>query len=173
MSAAWSGDLHMEGSASSERRQSELSPGLPPMFQQPRSQSSVSSFPPTKQPPYDPVRNAVSTNAMAVTPSVSAELSNVAKNIQEIIDRERVPSSQSEMADDDENDAGDDDEPIDLEDQQQRTKELTSVLLGLSALWRLDSEHLDVVVQKLADGSRDRKSAHVTCPLSPTAIAPC
>ena len=53
---------------------------------------------------------------------------------------------------------GDEEPVVDLEDQRRRTERLRGVLPVLAQLWWSDSVQMDVVAEKLGDGSRDRKS---------------
>ena len=92
--------------------------------------------------------------------SLSAEeQSRMMKSIQEIFELEEEPGREAEaMADE-----GEDEEPvIDLEDQARRTERLKGVLSMLAQLWWRDSEHMDIVAEKLADGSRDRGKKSVS-----------
>jgi hypothetical protein len=87
--------------------------------------------------------------------SLSAEEQGLMmKSIQEIFELEEEPAKEDEeMADE-----GEEDEPVvDLEDQARRTERLKGVLSTLAQLWWSDSDHIDLVAEKLADGSRDRK----------------
>ncbi|RDW66446.1 hypothetical protein BP6252_10081 [Coleophoma cylindrospora] len=65
---------------------------------------------------------------------------------------EEPPKGDEEMADDD-----DTEEQVDIEDQQKRTARLKSALPTLAQMWWADSEHMDLMAEKLADGSRDPK----------------
>jgi hypothetical protein len=78
----------------------------------------------------------------------------MSRNILNLFELEEVPQNEDEeMAD-----GEDDDEPeVDLVDQQQRTERLKGVLPTLAQLWWANSDQMDVVTEKLADGSRDRK----------------
>jgi hypothetical protein len=70
-----------------------------------------------------------------------------------------------------ENELEDDDgsEEVDLEDQRQRTERLRGIYPALDRLWWTGSEYLVGAAEKLADGSRDRKSAWIlTSHRSPT-----
>ncbi len=72
------------------------------------------------------------------------------------IDEESGSSIQNqdvEMEDEDEGES-----LIDAEDQQKKTEGLKSALPSLAGLWWADSVQLDVVAEKMADASRDRKS---------------
>ena len=84
--------------------------------------------------------------------SLSAEEQSVMmKSIQDIFELEEEPEDE-EMGD------GDEEEPeVDLEDQERRTERLKGVLSTLAQLWWSDSEHMDLVAEKLANGSRDRE----------------
>jgi hypothetical protein len=76
----------------------------------------------------------------------------MASRIKAIFDIEEHPNDEDvEM-----NDGEEDGEPvIDLEDQKRRTEVLKSILSTLAQLWWSDSEEMDIVTEKLADGSRD------------------
>lgn len=70
---------------------------------------------------------------------------------------EDEPPEDEEMrdGDDDEDDA----EPaVDLEDRRRRTERLKGAMSALAQLWWADSDQLDIAIEKLADGSRDRES---------------
>lgn len=99
--------------------------------------------------------NALTQKALNFNFSVE-EQSSMMRTIEEIfLLEEELPKEDQEMGDDEE-------EPeIDLEDQQRRTTKLKGVLSTLAQLWWSDSEQMDVAAEKLADGSRDRKSKRV------------
>lgn len=46
---------------------------------------------------------------------------------------------------------------FDVENQEKRTESLKAVLPTIAQMWWADSEQMDVVTEKLADASRDRK----------------
>lgn len=100
------------------------------------------------------VGNAFNVNLGTGSLNLSAEeQSTMMKSIQEIFDLEE---EDEEMTDGD----GDEEEEepvVDLEDQMRRTERLKGVLSTLAQLWWSDSEHMDLVAEKLADGSRDRE----------------
>ncbi|KAG0649906.1 hypothetical protein D0Z07_3693 [Hyphodiscus hymeniophilus] len=52
---------------------------------------------------------------------------------------------------------GEEEQIVDLEDQENRTERLKGVLSTVAQLWWSDSQHMDLVAEKLADGSRDPK----------------
>lgn len=56
---------------------------------------------------------------------------------------------------------GDEDEVVDLVDMANKTEKLRDVLEAVRQLWSTKSEHVDLVTEKLADGSRDRKCTSV------------
>jgi hypothetical protein len=62
-----------------------------------------------------------------------------------------------------ENDIDEDDETqeVDLEDQRQRTERLRGIYPALDRLWWTGSEYMVGAAEKLADGSRDRKSSWI------------
>jgi hypothetical protein len=79
------------------------------------------------------------------------EQSIMMKSIQEIFELEE---SQDEVM----GEGDEEEEPeVDLEDQARRTERLKGVLSTLAQLWWSDSEDMDLVAEKLADGSRDRE----------------
>lgn len=57
-----------------------------------------------------------------------------------------------------------DESPESDETEQHRVDVLTDVVAECRQLWTSDSEELDVVAQKLADGSRDGKPTTVSTP---------
>jgi hypothetical protein len=73
---------------------------------------------------------------------------SMSKRIQDIFDSEPADEDQVMGEDDDEEDE------VDLEDQERRTEKLKAVLSPLAQLWWSSSEHIDLVTEKLADGSR-------------------
>lgn len=101
-----------------------------------------------------PISNVLSAGSVNIFLSVE-EQHNVMKSIQEIfeLEEEEKASEDEEMNDDDE------EPPVDFEDQQRRTEKLKGVLPTLAQLWWSDSELMDVAAEKLADGSRARKSS--------------
>ena len=52
-------------------------------------------------------------------------------------------------------------EEVDLEDQRQRTERLRGIYPALDRLWWTGSEYMVGAAEKLADGSRDRKSSWI------------
>jgi hypothetical protein len=80
------------------------------------------------------------------------------KNIFEILDATKIMSQDEIMVDlisEDE----EEDEEVDLEDQRAKTETLRDVLTSVSQLWNSGSQQMDLVVETLADRSRERKSA--------------
>jgi hypothetical protein len=75
---------------------------------------------------------------------------NMSKRIQDIFDSEPADENQVMGEDDDE----EEEEVVDLEDQERRTEKLKTALTPLAQLWWSGSEHIDLVTEKLADGSR-------------------
>lgn len=66
---------------------------------------------------------------------------------------EEASTEDQEMLDDDE------EEPqVDLEDQQKRIDKLKAILPIIAQLWWCQSDYMVQATQKLADGSRNRKS---------------
>jgi len=55
-------------------------------------------------------------------------------------------------------DEDDEESIVDLEDQQRRTERLRGVFPALRQLWQSSSDYVDLIAEKLGDGSRDRKS---------------
>jgi hypothetical protein len=80
------------------------------------------------------------------------EQSAMMQSIASIFELEEEQVAQDESMDD-----GDEDVKVDLEDQNQRTDRLKRALSTLAQLWWPDSEYMDLVAEKLADGSRDRE----------------
>jgi hypothetical protein len=75
------------------------------------------------------------------------------RSIVEIFELEEDPSNRDvELGEDD-----DEESVMDLEDQLRRTERLRGVLPTLAQLWWSDSDQIDLVAEKLGDGSRDRK----------------
>jgi hypothetical protein len=135
-------DYYMEGSLSSylpaDSIQTEPSDPLDLLIQRSTSET--------------PMNNVLSANSSNVHLSAE-EQSVMMKSIQEIFELEEEQANEDlEMDDDDE------EEEVDLEDQQRRTEKLKGVLTTLAQLLWSGSEHMDVAAEKLADGSRDRKS---------------
>jgi hypothetical protein len=58
-------------------------------------------------------------------------------------------------------DEDDGEEEVDLDDQRQRTERLRGIYPGLDRLWWTGSEYIVGAAEKLADGSRDCKSAWI------------
>lgn len=94
--------------------------------------------------------NVPGQEGMSISLSVE-EQSIIMKSIQEIFELEE--SQDEEMGEGDE----DEDPVVDLEDQERRTERLRGALSTLAQLWWSDSELMDLVAEKLADGSRDRE----------------
>ncbi len=83
------------------------------------------------------------------------EQSDMTRKIQEILDLEERPENvDEEMGDEDDEESVD----VDLEDRQQRTQRLIGILTTITELWWSGSEQMDLVEEKRADSSRDRKS---------------
>jgi hypothetical protein len=77
----------------------------------------------------------------------------IMRSIVEIFELEETPPNEDvEMEGD-----GDEEPVVDLEDQRRRTERLRGTLPALAQLWWSDSVQMDVVAEKLGDGSRDRK----------------
>jgi hypothetical protein len=101
-----------------------------------------------RPPAPSPTSNVLDAGSLVLNISAE-EQSYMIKSIQAIFETEEEPSKEDE---------GEDEEPVvDLEDQQRRTERLKGVLSTLARLWWSDSEHMDSVAEKLADGSRDRE----------------
>jgi hypothetical protein len=66
---------------------------------------------------------------------------------------EDVPKDDEEMDVDEEDTA----QIVDLEDQERRTERLRGAMSALAQLWWASSDQMDIAVEKLADGSRERK----------------
>ena len=85
------------------------------------------------------------------------------KSIEDVFEPgEDAPNDDVDIGDDDEEDSAE--SAVDLEDQNRRTERLKGILSTLAQLWWVGSEQMDLVAEKLADGSRDRKS--FTCKIS-------
>jgi len=84
-----------------------------------------------------------------------AEQRAIIMNIQDIFALDEDERADESMEDSDE----EEEEVVDLEDRRKRTERLVGVLDAVSQLWWSRSEYMDLVTERLADGSRDRKSA--------------
>jgi hypothetical protein len=80
----------------------------------------------------------------------------MSKQIRDIFDSEPADEDQVMGEDDDEDEEEYD--GVHLEDQQRRTEKLKTVLSPIAQLWYSGSEHIDLVTERLADGSRESKS---------------
>ena len=80
------------------------------------------------------------------------EQNSMMKSFGEIFELEQTQEEDEEMID-----GSEEENPFDLEDQQRRTERLKGVLRTLAQLWWNDSEHMNSIAEKLADGSRDRR----------------
>jgi hypothetical protein len=89
--------------------------------------------------------------------SIEAQ-SSMIKSIQDIFELEEDQKEDEEMVTDE--DDGDDEPVVDLEDQARRTEKLKGVLSILAQLWWAGSEQMDLAAEKLADAGRNRKSLH-------------
>ena len=107
------------------------------------------------RPAHSPMSSALLAGNGALSLQLSAEeQSTMMKSIQEIFElEEEEPKEDVEMGEG----KDEEEEVVDLEDQARRTERLKGVLSTLAQLWWSDSEHMDLVAEKLADGSRDRK----------------
>ena len=107
-----------------------------------------------RQPDLNAVGNAFSVNLGQGSLNLSVEeQGGMMKSIGEIFElEEEVQGENDDMADGDEEES-----VVDLEDQQRRTERLKGALSMLAQLWWSDSEHMDLVAERLADGSRDRE----------------
>jgi len=76
----------------------------------------------------------------------------MSKRIQDIFDSE--PADEDQVMGEDDDEEEEEEEVVDLEDQDRRSEKLKAVLSPLSQLWWSGSEHIDLVTEKLADGSR-------------------
>jgi hypothetical protein len=74
------------------------------------------------------------------------------RSIVDIFELEESPNNDVEMGED-----GEEGPVVDVEDQRRRTDRLRGVLPTLGQLWWSDSDQIDLVAEKLGDGSRDRK----------------
>lgn len=82
------------------------------------------------------------------------EIGTMMANILDIFTLDETPQPAQDDIDLDE-DAEEVEVEVDLEGQTQRTDRLKMVLPTLERLWWSDSEHMALVAEKLADGSRD------------------
>jgi len=103
------------------------------------------------QPPRSPFSNSRPLN---LNLSEEEKLA-MSKQIRDIFDSE--PANEDQVMGEDEEDE-EEYEEVDLEDRQRRTEKLKTVLSPLAQLWWSGSEHIDLVTEKLADGSRESKS---------------
>lgn len=79
------------------------------------------------------------------------EQTKMSKNIQEIFELEEEPDNEDDVMKD-----GDDEEPeMNPEDQARRLEKLKHIYTSLTQLWWSGYEHMDLVTEFLADGSRD------------------
>jgi len=110
-------------------------------------------------PPIDPndlftstLNNLSNENALTQPSSLNvSQPGSVMRSIVEIFELEEEPQSEDVEMGDDENEPG-----VDLEDQRRRTERLRTVVPALTQLWWSGSEEIDLVAEKLGDGSRDR-----------------
>ncbi|KAF4629001.1 hypothetical protein G7Y89_g9148 [Cudoniella acicularis] len=78
------------------------------------------------------------------------EQSKMAKSIREIFQLEEEPEDEDQAMGE-----GDEEPEIDQDDQRRRTERLSNALINLNQLWWSGYEHMDLVTECLADGSRD------------------
>lgn len=105
-------------------------------------------------------QGGTSFDAQNSIPTLSTGISNEQQkaDMQSILDlfhlNEELPDES------DRNDLEDDDlaPEVDLEDQRQRTEHLRGIYPALDRLWWTGSDYMIGAAEKLADGSRDRKS---------------
>ena len=84
--------------------------------------------------------------------SLSPKMQNkMTRSIVEIFELEGPSKEGVEMGDDEE------EHVVDLDGQRRRTERLKEALPALAQLWWCDSDQMDLVAEKLGDGSRDRK----------------
>lgn len=101
-----------------------------------------------------------SANGVQGTDSCTLNLSTeqataMSKSVLDIFEsEEKPPKEDGQRGDADEGEDGE----VDLADQQRRTEKLKGALSVLAQLWKLKSNQIDLVTEKLADGSRDRAS---------------
>ena len=138
--------------------------GLPADGQQPTPTDPLELVNSSKSLVQNPTSDVLGTSSLnlLLTPEQAATMS---KSILEVFELEEEPQDQV-MGD------GGDDE-VDLEDQQRRTERLKGVVPLLAQLWWADSDQLDLVAEKLADGSRDREYNHIFIPEFYLLFAPC
>ena len=80
-------------------------------------------------------------------------------DIQSILDIFQLDEKLPDQSDENELDEDDGAQEVDLEDQRQRTERIRGIYPALDRLWWTGSEYMVGAAEKLADGSRDRKSA--------------
>ncbi|KAK0122658.1 hypothetical protein ONS96_009696 [Cadophora gregata f. sp. sojae] len=97
----------------------------------------------------NPTSDVLGTNSLnlLLTPEQAAAMS---KSVLDVFQLDEEPQNEDQAM-------GDGDDVVDLEDQQRRTERLKGVLPILAQLWWADSDQIDFVAEKLADGSRDPK----------------
>ena len=98
--------------------------------------------------PVLPIGNVITSSNLGLDPS-QEELYHMVQTVVSVFELEEGPAVDHEMSDED--------EEVDLEDQKRRTDRLKEGLSTVAQLWWSGSEYMDVVAEKLADGSRDRK----------------
>jgi len=103
-------------------------------------------------PELSSVENVLNQPPLSV-PLSSESQSRMTRSVLEIFDQEEEPPNDDvDMGED-----GEEESVVDLEDQRRRTDRLRRVLPALAQLWWSDSDQIDLVTEKLGDGSRDRK----------------
>jgi hypothetical protein len=91
----------------------------------------------------------------ASNPLSKEEQDRLMKSIFELLDESKTMSEDEIMTTSSE----DEESEVDLEDQRAKTETLREVLNSVSQLWNSGSQQMDLVVETLADRSRERKSA--------------
>jgi hypothetical protein len=111
---------------------------------------SLEVFPSRADPSPVPNPSNQPPSSIPLSPMSQTKMS---RSIVEIFELEEESMNEDvEMEEDDE------EEPVvDLEDRRKRTDRLRGVLPALAQLWWSDSDQIDLVAEKLGDGSRDRK----------------
>jgi hypothetical protein len=109
--------------------------------------------PPAETTDHSSMNYAFSSGSLKLDLSAGEQINSMARIAAIFQSEEELPVENQEMPD------ADDEEPeVDLEDQRRRTEILKEVLPTLAQLWWCQSECMDLVVEKLADGSRNRES---------------
>lgn len=125
--------------------------GILHQTEQTRSSGALQNFTPAQQVPRTSA-GSLRAGPLAQPLSIEEQIA-LSKKVIDIFDLVDWQNEQDVEMDDDA------EEPvIDVDDQEKRTESLKTVLPTIAQLWWAGSEQMDVVTEKLADASRDRKS---------------